>query len=465
MMDTHCSAELLTAAPGRMGRSVLDILLEKDVRILACGSLSCLRGLYRACCQRRAQGRLIPCYITREQYAVGAGMDILLEKIREVLASEKTCGIILYVSCTEVMTGCDYQGLLERLEPEEARRVRPFFRGPLISRRERLSETAARLVSDLPPAKEDYGRAVLPVPAVDFDGIRELAAAWGMPCVLLSPGGCGACMTPVPEARCVLTRFDDLFASCPDWEALFSRALGLCPPGERPIFLKTAIPSFLMPPYTESLLPGTGSFAPCSGWGSAVRGISDFLLASVQRWSRGRQVRPGEVCALGVSRLLAPLQTLPAEAWTPKTLALPERTVVVTSAGVAAAEYLWNQFGIPYALDAGLRELPEELGSWVGGLGILADPVAAASLEKELLKSCPGRKVQKLLYCPLKEDRQFYSRFPECTICPGEKELEAALTGCRVLLADPCFAPWLAAHCPDCRLIPLPYPALGVYAF
>lgn len=33
------------------------------------------------------------------------------------------------------------------------------------------------------------------------------------------------------------------------------------------------------------------------------------------------------------------------------------------------------------------------------------------------------------------------------------------------LLADPCFAPWLAVHCPDCRLVPLPYPALGIYAF
>ena len=77
----------------------------------------------------------------------------------------------------------------------------------------------------------------------------------------------------------------------------------------------------------------------------------------------------------------------------------------------------------------------------------------------------PGRKIRKLLYCPLKEDRLFYGRFPECVVCTGEPELEAALDGCQVLLADPCFAPWLAVHCPDCRLVPLPYPALGIYAF
>lgn len=462
-MMPHCSAELLPAALGRMGRSVLDILLEKDVRILACGSLSCLRGLYRACCQRGAQGRLIPCYITREQYAAGTWMDILFRKIREALTLDGTCGIILYISCTEVLTGCDYQSLLKHLEPEEACRVRPFFRGPLISRRERLSETAAGLAADLPPAKKDYGRAVLPVPAVDFDGIREQAAAWGIPCVLLTPGGCGACMTPVPDARCVLTRFDDLFASCPDWEALFSRALGLC--SEAPIFLKTAIPSLLLPRYTEELSPEIGSFAPCSGWGSAVRGISDFLLASVQRWCRGREIGPGQVCTLGASRLLSPFQTLPAEAWTPKTGGLPERTIVVTSAGAAAAEYLWEQFGIPYTLDAGVQEWPGEGSAPVDSLGILADPVVAASLEKELRKSCPDRKIRKLMYCPVKEDRLFYSQFPECTLCSGEAELKAALDTCRALLADPCFAPWLAAHCPDCRLIPLPYPALGVYAF
>lgn len=89
----------------------------------------------------------------------------------------------------------------------------------------------------------------------------------------------------------------------------------------------------------------------------------------------------------------------------------------------------------------------------------------AASLEKRLLESRPGRKIRKLLYCPLKEDRLFYGRFPECVVCTGEPELEAALDGCQVLLADPCFAPWLAVHCPDCRLVPLPYPALGIYAF
>lgn len=127
---------------------------------------------------------------------------------------------------------------------------------------------------------------------------------------------------------------------------------------------------------------------------------------------------------------------------------------MVTGAGVAAAEYLQEQCGIPYTLDACI---PERFGD--------PDPVVAASLEKRLLESRPGRKIRKLLYCPLKEDRLFYGRFPECVVCTGEPELEAALDGCQVLLADPCFAPWLAVHCPDCRLVPLPYPALGIYAF
>lgn len=470
MKAKHCSAEVLQSLPNTNRKTVLDILLEKDVCILACGSLSCLRGLYKACAQRGELHRFRPCYITNREYALGMGESILLSKIRKLLAEEKISGIILYVSCTEVITGCDYTGILQRLGDTGGVPVRPFFRGPLVSGRGQLADTARRLVADLPEAGKPRGVPSLPVPAVDFDGIYEQASRWNLQCVLLSPGGCSACMTRISEGNGVLTRFDGTFAGSPDWKGLGDRARALC--DSEPLLLKTAISAMLLPPGTENMVREAPKVAPCSGWHSAAQGLSDYLLGEMRRWAEKCTRRAQECCHLGYSRLLCPQKDPGVDAaWSPDRMALPEKMLVCSSAGLAAAQYLWENRRIPYAVDALLPpELVDRLVGELKGMPgkricVTGDPIVVNSLCTAFSQRDPEWEVTKLLYCPVKSDRSFYREFSDFLLCSNEEELAAALNGRDAFVADAVFAAWLQAKVPGCRLVSLPYPAMGIYSF
>ena len=77
----------------------------------------------------------------------------------------------------------------------------------------------------------------------------------------------------------------------------------------------------------------------------------------------------------------------------------------------------------------------------------------------------PEWEVTKLLYCPVKSDRSFYREFSDFLLCSNEEELAAALNGRDAFVADAVFAAWLQAKVPGCRLVSLPYPAMGIYSF
>ena len=464
MKTACCSGEFLPEKSENIRRSVLDILLEKDVLILGCGSLSCLSGLYRGMVQRSMSHRFVPCYITDREYALGRSEDVLLDCLRRTLKTCTASGIILYASCTEVMIGCDYTRLLRRLGDTGSIIVRPFLRGPLLARRENIGAKARALVADLPPAKaEPYGPPCLPVPSADFDGIYGQAVCWGIPCVLLSPGGCSGGLTRAPGETCVITRFNDLFVGAPDWKGLLTQCASLYGAQSKPLFLKTAISELLLPRGTETLAGERWTFAPCSGRHSAALGLSDYLLAETVRWSRDRDKRAGLVCAFGHSRFLTQEDSgdLALTDWSPGLEALPGRSVVLSSAGLAAARYLYEQYGIPYKVDACLAEdrihrlasaLPPDSGQQIC---ICGDPVVVNSISEGLLKRRPGCAIRKLLYCPVRSDRSFYEEFSDFLLIDGSDTLDEALENSAALVSAPGFAPWLRAVRPECRWIPL----------
>ena len=459
MKQNLCSIEPWPPEKAASGTSVLDILLEKDVLILACGSLSCMRGLYNGFVRRGRLDRFIPCYISKQEYALGRSEDVLLGCIRQTLERRSASAIILYVSCIEVLSGQNYDALLQRLGDTGSVAVRPFFRGPLLYRRQSLRANAQAVVADLPPAREaSYGFPALPVPKTDFDAICTQACRWDVPCVLLTPGGCTGSLSGAAGEHCMATRFNDLFAGAPDWEPVADVAKRKC--GEDPLFLKTAISDVLLPAGTEALSMAGCSFAPCNGWKSAAVGLSDYLLSETAAWSSGLGQDRTRTYTFGDLRGAAPAgeNVFP---WSPKLDTLPGAAIAVSSAGLAAARYLNARYGIPYKAGAPLREdRLERLGGLLAETGsrtvyLCGDPVEVNSVQTALNRHWPQLAVRKEVYCPVKSDRKFYGEFSDFCLIDGEAAFLETVRDQSVILADRELAPWFASAFPQCRFVSL----------
>lgn len=459
MKGSICKMELWPPEGAAAGTSVLDILLEKDVLVLACGSLSCMCGLYNGFARRKLLDRFIPCYISRQEYALGRSEDVLLDCIRKTMENRSASAIILYVSCIEVLSGQNYDALLQRLGDTGSVAVRPFFRGPLLYRRQNLRANAEALVADLPPARDtSYGPPALPVPETDFDAICAQACRWDIPCVLLTPGGCPGSMTVTAGKHCAITRFNDLFAGAPDWNLVAGMAKQQC--GERPLFLKTAISDVLLPAGTESFSMADCAFAPCNGWKSAAVGLSDYLLAETIAWSRDLEQDRELVYTFGDIRNSAPAGEAGIP-WSPKRKVLPGAVIVASSAGLAAARYLNAHFGIPYREAAPLNaERLEHVGRLLAEgdyrtVCLCGDPVEVNSVQAALARRWPQRNVRKMVYCPVRTDRKFYAEFSDFCLIDGEAAFLQAVEDQSLLLAGAEFAPWFASVFPKCRFVSL----------
>lgn len=350
----------------RSGKSVLEILMEKDIAIVAGGALGCLRSLYNTCKRLGCLDRFIPCYISNKEYALGKSDLKIIDSVNKALYEKKVSAIVIYVSCSEVLMGIDYQNIVSRVINPNNVPIHIFFRGPLCARRVNMGENARLIAALYPDARsESYGEECPVVPYPDYAGVKVVSDYYGYESILLNTGGCTGCMLSINECnKMISTRFDDVFASCGRWENLIDLIGQHTKEKTHYAIMKAAVPSILMTGVEDfSAIADKDHLhiANTDSWHTSSFGITEFVFSEVKRWAkRVNQNRREGVVLLGWPSIeISPFEftskyreeckslNCNCELWNPRMNHLAKEIWVISEEGIKSAEYLNRLFSTP----------------------------------------------------------------------------------------------------------------------
>lgn len=358
------------------------IFERKDLVLLAAGSLSCVRGIYMTAATNNALDRYRYTVVSQSEYATGeaaAKIKALIEKTMETL---KPSGIILYASCMEVITDLDFERIKAEIDNPEGIIIEILRRGPLVKRHTNPEETLNEIFSKLPEQKEDIKTIgiMVPPPMPDFEAIFSMLQGHDNYNFLLTAGGCDGCFSEKKQAINIRkSRLNDVDVSL-GCEELYVNGIAedmeRNVPEKEAVILGSAVPNVTGTDYDrirsdleeknkKVTLIKTDGFQ--SGEEGISRGYRMLMKAKTERESDNRI--KNAVGILGAH----PLATASAEkiahgmehldqdnyeAHLFENEALENLGVfrnmnmnwVVSLGGISAADYLKQEYGIPYLL-------------------------------------------------------------------------------------------------------------------
>lgn len=229
------------AKTGGMGM-LAEILSQKNISIVAVGSMACIGAIEATARQLKAEERIFIRGLTAKEYALGKNSSYIKELLELALEKPQTKGIIVYCSCLDVLTNFYEAEILDELNNEQQVPIEFLYRGPLIKRKapprialnkiwhkwgitpEPIKEKSAIAYDN--SVKSDFGEAILAEPLEEN-------------ILIITPGGCTSCLQNLPnieEHKLFYTRFDDIFLSYFQPKQL-AEAIATYFPKEEPLLL------------------------------------------------------------------------------------------------------------------------------------------------------------------------------------------------------------------------------------
>lgn len=203
---------------GNMG-VLQEILTQKDIGLVAVGSMACINSIENAAKELNATDRIYVKGLSAKEYALGKNSYFIRNLVEQALQNFQVKGVIVYCSCLEVLTNLYENDVLDNLENELNIPIEFLYRGPLVKRKlvPRLSLNAiwkkwgivpkpVRVIQDY---TDNYDCSVDFKEAIVKHKGRESI-------VLITPGGCSSCLKNIPNIenlKVFYTRFDDIFLS------------------------------------------------------------------------------------------------------------------------------------------------------------------------------------------------------------------------------------------------------------
>lgn len=508
-----CEIAVLTGSGGPQTRTILDVILSRnDTILVAGGSLGCLRSLYLQIWGLGKLSQFLPCLITPAEYAQGLNWKKMRDCIQRAVYGEGVRAVILYASCIDYLTGCDYDTMLDGIDNPGRVKIEVYFRGPLVKRTVSLKQRAMEIMASLP---EEAGEAVFrppfPVPAPDFDGLNGILEDWGCDRFLLTTGGCIRCLTRSGETdsgrgRLRYSRLDDVLVNLGCESAVaeaFRRESGRERNG--PLYLlKSTVPSFISADIRflrDALGRDRSPAVPleATGWDPAPVAVERaYRQLGEEFFSAGKKCR-GErsVSILGYSFLsngkkvhLQPgIEVLRREGfqvsfWNPG----EERTAsihwVVSAEAIPLARWAEKHCGIPFFAEIPVGSLQEArwrknmagaepvteparsvqadaagLSVFITGEPLLTE-AAAAFFRDEL----GAASVRKGIYVPYPSWERLYRTAvadSDWEYFRSEEELWNMAKAADIFVGDPVFRTWVEKWNSRTLVIPVPYPVLS----
>ena len=403
-----------------------------DTLVVAIGPPACIRILYfRALeCGHLSKLKLIP--ISSLDYTFGD----YLEKIKGVVeaALRKAChqGIILYVSCPDLLSQTDFDRMIQELDNPRRIPVEIFKRGPMEKRKtspsQRLDKIAV-IIADFAKTRslvllKNEAVCELPPLAADYTGVLSLFPDDPTVCPFLMTGsGCANCPSSVDKLNpnpFIFSRCDDLQAvdGCTNeiGEAITKHFQMYHQTKEIELLLSIGTPVTYMTGMNDHSLQGCDLFATTAtietnGFQTAEEGVAKALLKIAKATFKQVENRKKRINIIGYNPFLFGTRHHFHEIETCltsmgyavnflgyesldsfKTAAEAELNLVFSRLGLSLAKWMAEMFEIPYFF-----EIPVGINGfnqWLRAVGELLKTVIPESyyLDKEP-QPCPACRV------------------------------------------------------------------------
>jgi hypothetical protein len=380
-----------------------------DTLVVAIGPPTCIRILYfRALeCGQLSKLKLIP--ISSLDYTFGD----YPEKTKGVVeaALQKNChqGIILYVSCPDLLSQTDFDTMIRGLDNPQQIPVEIFKRGPMEKRKtgptQRLDKIAARIGDFVKtwqlPLSENRDVCGVPPLAADYSGVLSLFPDDPAVCRFLMTGsGCANCPSSVDKLNpnpFIFSRFDDLQAvnGCTNeiGEAIKKRFQMNHQTKEIELFLSIGTPVTFMTGMNDhyladgELFPTIG-YIDTNGFQTAEEGAAKALLKIAREtlkksetcqkriniigyspflFGKKQHFTEIEACLLSLGYTVSFLGYESLDSF--KTAAEAELNLVFSRHGLSLAKWMAEMFEIPYhfAMPIGI----DGFNQWLRAVGAL----------------------------------------------------------------------------------------------
>lgn len=369
------------------------ILQRPDLALVGTGSLSCIRALYLEAARLGKTHQFFPCLQTAESYATGENGAQLGTFLNEVLKTPGLGGILVYASCADILSQTDFESIFQGLDNPRKIPVRALLRGPMVKRWQMPGPVLAKILAEIPETGTKIPEKIrfFPPPAPDFHFVSSALQSMDALPFLLTAGGCGGALeaagTPKDCYRLSHTRFNDLQLTM-GAEPLAAQALtadfASQSAGEKrsaAALLGSAVPAFMgmdrEQVLRESGVPGFD--LGCDGFTPGAPGLSRALVGLThQVLSPTAAVEPGLIEVLGycgailgkAEKLTHGFEHLQRRGFTARFWGwdgfrrntVAQLNWVVSSAGLAQAEWIKKNYGVPYI--AGIPFGPKQMLRW-----------------------------------------------------------------------------------------------------
>lgn len=387
-VDERCTLEEVTLNHSAKQYVLIPEIIFRtdDIILVASGSFSCVRALYRTAAKSRALERFYYEIITPEQYAAGLAEHRIAKIIEKAILSTNAGGIIYYASCMDVVTKIDFEKIKKEIRNPYQVPVEVLYRGPMVRRyldsNKKLTELLMKIPLGIKVLKEDG--IDFPPMIPDFEAVCGVLQSWNVYRFLLSSGGCDGCIsgTGKDEESYHVTKSRvndiDIALGCEEkikngiiWDYQQKGSQGLvCITG-------AGLPKLISFDYDRVLKgiqeKGIDSILfPSNGFCFAGQGISDMYLALLKKMGSFRndskegkqsigilggncfaalqseqiQEGIGQINKLGLDTVWPEKQPIENIAALTKT----QCSWVVSSEGIAAAKWLEKTYKIPYII-------------------------------------------------------------------------------------------------------------------
>lgn len=478
-----------------------------ETLVVAVGPPTCIRILYfRALeCGQLSKLKLVP--IRALDYTFGN----YLEKIKGVVeaALRKACyqGIILYVSCPDLLSQTDFDTMIEGLDNPHQIPVEIFKRGPMEKRKtspsQRLDKIAAKIADFVKtrPLVLSKNAAVCELPplAADYTGVLSLFPDDEAVCQFLMTGsGCANCPSSIDKLNhnpFIFSRFNDLQAvnGCTNeiGEALTKRFQMNHQTKDIELFLSIGTPVTFMTGMNDHFLQTCDLFEmtcaiDTNGFQTAEEGVAKALLKIAKATLKKVENRKKRLNIIGYNPFLFGKRQHFDEIETCltslgyavnflgyeslgsfKTAAEAELNLVFSRHGLSLAKWMAEMFEIPYhfAMPIGI----DGFNQWLRAVGTLLKTVIPESyyLNKEP-QPCPAFRVLLLGENEILDQLEaaIPNDFGIITIRANkitDQELQQ-MTVTHVI-ADPLYQNKINRITEKFQFIPMPYPCLSGNVF
>lgn len=481
------------AKPG-MGDEVLSKLLFQTpgVRVLAVGPPGCLRILYFRAMEAEALSRLRLCPVSKLGYTLGNYHQKVRDMLEDSITTRGTKGVVLYVSCPDLLTQTDFETLITEAKKPFNVPVAVFKRGPMEKRKKKPVERLEEIVKDFDRVREnresgkDESLCPLPPLAADYSGALAAFQTDKTLCTCLVTGsGCASCPKSIDhfsEDSFWHTRMNDLQVALGEASDIEKNIKSVMRAEEKQRAFMTGTPLTAMTGIDSSDFPNMNAeiFVQTDGFHDALEGTRQALSAVSKQWIPRRGLTEKQINLIGYTPfifgnkeqfegLVRDLKRLGyAAAWLGggdlEDLSRAPRAKVswvISETGLELAEWLKKQYGIPWFYQmpvsiSGLGAAYQQLERLTGDAAF-QDCMGKTACLKQPVKNAVlfgSHELNRQMAVVLQDEFNV-----ACTLC--EMPDPACISGQRAdyMVADPLYFQYLPENA--AKKVPLPFPALS----